>query len=200
MKKLITPVLILFILTTTVAFLAACSTSGSVGMKDDPEPLIFSAVAPRVPTKYPGVFLSKKGDITWAKRILDENPQAVNARDADGNTPLMRWVSSGDRSDPNGFGEFLVERGADLNARNRLGQTALMIAATQHSLDITNFLIAKGANVNLRDKDKETALTYAQVHCQRLVKKAAVDSSFRFQLSNECNECAIAIGRAGGIR
>lgn len=196
MKKLITPVSILFIVTATFVLLNACSTTGT----NTTEPLIFSAVAPRVPTKYPGVYLSKEGDIVWAKRILDENPQEVNARDADGNTPLMRCINLGNLNTPDSFIKFLVDRGADLNAQNKYGQTALMLAASHPNPGETNFLISRGADVNLRDKDKETALTYAQVHCQKKVQEAGVDSSFRMELSNQCNECAIAIGRAGGTR
>jgi Ankyrin repeats (3 copies) len=199
MKRLITAGSILVIVAATFTVLTGCSTPGSVGTTNTSEPLIFSAVAPELPTKYPGVFLCKTGDIVWATRILDKNPQAVNARDADGNTPLMRWIEGFSGCGGPDFGEFLVDRGADVNAHSNDGRTALMIAANYHLLNIINFLIAKGAKVNLRDKDGETALTWAQVQCQRLAG-AAASSSLRFQFSNECNECAIAIGRAGGTR
>lgn len=198
MKRLITLVSMLIIVAATFTFLTGCSTPGSVESPNVHEPLIFSAVSPRVPTPgYPGAFLCKKGDIVWAKRILDKNPQAINARDAHGNTPLFRLVEGCDISFA--FVKFLVDRGADVNAQNKWGQTALMMAANNGLLNIVNFLIDNGAKVNLRDKDGETALRYAQVECQQIAEEPP-DASLRFQLSNECNECAVAIGRAGGTR
>ena len=210
MKRLITPILIVIILAATFTFLTSCSTPGSAGMTSASEPLIFSAIDPQTPTQYQGYSRCSQGDIVWATRILDKNPEAVNARDADGNTPLMRWVMSMCTTSSCRVGEFLVSRGADLDAQNKKGETALMIAARLlyggeggHKLDKINFLIAKGANVNLRNRKHETALTCAQVQCHRTLQRIRpdqMDPGLRRKLGDECTQAAMAIGRAGGTR
>lgn len=212
MKKSIDPILILYIIAATFGYLTSCSTPGSGGMPNAREPLIFSAIDPQTPTEYPGFFRCSPADIVWAKRILDENPQAVNAKDAEGNTPLMRWVMSVCAAPDCHVGQFLVERGANLDATNKKGETALMIAArlsfaaakaNGNKLNKINFLITNGANVNLRSKKGETALTYAQVQCQAVLQGFApneMDPHLRRELSDECTQAAMAIGRAGGTR
>ena len=210
MKKLIIPILILIIVAATFTFLTSCSTPGSAGMGNASDPLIFSAIDPQTPTEYPGYSRCSPADIVWATRILDKNPEAVNARDSDGNTPLMRWVMSMCTTSSCRTGEFLVSKGADLDAQNKKGETALMIAAGLlyggeggHKLDKINFLIAKGAYINLRNRKHETALTCAQIQCQKSLQSFApgeMDPGLRRKLANECTQAAMAIGRAGGTR
>ncbi len=73
----------------------------------------------------------------------------------DGLTPLM-WAA---RSGAKGALAVLIERGANLNAQDPEGRTALMYAADGASLQI---LLAGGARVGLADKNGRTALEYAQ--------------------------------------
>jgi ankyrin repeat protein len=57
----------------------------------------------------------------------------------------------------------LVEKGADLNAKDNGGQTALMKAVWMGrcNADVVRFLIEKGADVNAYDKNGYTALMTA---------------------------------------
>ena len=55
----------------------------------------------------------------------------------------------------------LVESGADVNVKNRDGETALMIATFKKHLDIVKYLVEKGADMNVQDINKETALMFA---------------------------------------
>src|SRR5262249_46377464 len=83
----------------------------------------------------------------YAVRKLIENGADVNARDAEGNTPLM--VASF-YSSPNCVA-LLLEKGADANAANQAGVTALIRAAT--SYDKTRLLVDAGAEVRVRTAD-----------------------------------------------
>ena len=47
---------------------------------------------------------------------------------------------------------FLVENGADVNARDEDDQTALHWAARKGHIDIVCFLVENGADVNARSK------------------------------------------------
>ena len=55
----------------------------------------------------------------------------------------------------------LIEKGADVNAQNNNGWTALMLASAWGYIDIVTLLIEEGAYVNARTKHGNTALMYA---------------------------------------
>jgi len=55
----------------------------------------------------------------------------------------------------------LLQKGADVNAANHLGETALILAATQYEPDAARLLLAKRANVNARTARGRTALMQA---------------------------------------
>src|SRR4051812_11800537 len=71
----------------------------------------------------------------------------VNARDAEGNTPL---ILAAFYAGP-GCVELLLQNGADSNAANRSGVTALIRAATDY--EKARLLIAAGAKVGVRTAD-----------------------------------------------
>jgi serine/threonine protein kinase len=55
----------------------------------------------------------------------------------------------------------LIERGADINIRNKMGQTPLYYAIRGDNTDIAKSLIEKGADINNRDQMGQTPLYYA---------------------------------------
>lgn len=59
--------------------------------------------------------------------------------------------------------KFLVDHGADVNAQNNAGWTALMKAAMEGHLEVVRFL-ADGydADIHIKNKEGETALTWAE--------------------------------------
>lgn len=54
--------------------------------------------------------------------------------------------------------EFLIGKGAEINAKNEPGMTALMIAAYNGQTASVKALIDGGADTNAKDKDGHTAL------------------------------------------
>jgi len=85
-----------------------------------------------------------QGDLAAVKKLLEQNPALLEARDDDeGVTPLAYAA---------GFGrmevlEFLVARGADVNARDPRGLSALLLTVYTGQLQALRFLLDKGADV-----------------------------------------------------
>src|SRR5262249_3739342 len=82
-----------------------------------------------------------------AVRKLLENGADVNARDADGNTPL---ILASFYASPQCV-ELLIAKGADVKAANNAGVTPLIRAATNY--EKTRLLVAAGADVRVRTND-----------------------------------------------
>lgn len=91
---------------------------------------------------------SRYGNIKNVKRILD---QIAESKLFFG----LEWQ-------PDSFGEN--ERNLSslsVDYQNKIGQTALMMAAMSRNIETIKALIQAGSNVNIQDKDNWTALSYA---------------------------------------
>jgi ankyrin repeat protein len=100
--------------------------------------------------------IAEKGDLNEMELILSQNPALINMKTIDGAfTPLMFSIGNDDMA------RFLVSRGADVNAQDVTGLTALMWAIMFNSYAITELLISNGADVNARDISGDTPLIFA---------------------------------------
>src|SRR3990167_6520189 len=70
----------------------------------------------------------------------------VNARDKEGNTPLIQAAWEGHLI----ITKLLLNNGADIDATNNYGQTALMIAVLGVRRCVIQELLCKGANINIQ--------------------------------------------------
>ena len=60
--------------------------------------------------------------------------------------------------------QWLLDAGADVNAKDTWGRTALMKASLNGHKDIVQLLIEAGADVNVKDNDGRTALMCASLY------------------------------------
>jgi uncharacterized protein len=102
------------------------------------------------------------------------NRTTVEARDANGDTPLHRAVETGMRR----LTQALLAAGADPQARTKNGETALHLAALHPEPDFTDFLLAARADPRVQNADGESPLHWAAlsghiVVAQRLLARGA---------------------------
>lgn len=60
--------------------------------------------------------------------------------------------------------KYLRERGANIEARDDFGNTALIQASFKGRFEVVKYLIEKGANIDKKNTNGETALTLARTH------------------------------------
>ncbi|HLH41614.1 MAG TPA: ankyrin repeat domain-containing protein [Bryobacteraceae bacterium] len=102
----------------------------------------------------------KAGDKAQVAALIQQRAD-VNAPEADGTTALMWAVreSSGMRGE--GIADLLLRSGADVNAANRYGITALYLACQNGDAAMIGKLLKAGADANAAVTENETALMTA---------------------------------------
>ncbi|UCG57648.1 MAG: ankyrin repeat domain-containing protein [Phycisphaerales bacterium] len=142
--------------------------------------LILSGCAPTFTSEFRKAVVN--GQITMIKSYLLTHPDWVNARDEKGRTPLheavepRRSIQYIEPSKEEVDGEVksvivarpqlesarvLIEKRANVNAKDKWGRTPLHEAADYGRIALAEFLVKNGANVNARDRDRCTPLYYA---------------------------------------
>jgi ankyrin repeat protein len=151
------------------------SSSVGTGSQSDDSRALFAAI--------------RAGDHKSVRMVLAKNHDAINARDSYGDTPLMHAAAYSDtamlallldaKADVNAANvegatpliraasdfektKLLLERGASIEARSKLGRTALIIASSSAgNRETVKLLLARGAQITDRDQNGETCLTCA---------------------------------------
>ena len=144
--------------------LAFCSLATARGMKPDVD-------APYLPKALiaAGPWIHEDADTSILDRsdILDARADALklklekaaNKRYYRGQTPLHVHVV--EKSGTERALEVLLDHGADINAADDEGKTALHVAVVAGAAGAAGALLRRGADPNLRDKKRRTPLDYA---------------------------------------
>lgn len=98
------------------------------------------------------------GDMPRLKKMLEAKPALVKAVDDAQNTPLLWSLNCHPAESGDQILEFLISRGADVNAKSKDGTTPLYRAAAFGALPTVKLLVDKGATVDMKAWRGETAL------------------------------------------
>jgi ankyrin repeat protein len=85
-----------------------------------------------------------KGDLIRIKEFLEKNPELLDAKDVQGNTPLLLAVNSGQKE----VVKFLITKGADRNSSNTYKYTPLHYSILGRNIEIAEMLVQAGADPN----------------------------------------------------
>ena len=92
---------------------------------------------------------SVKPCVQEIERILGGSLGQIRARDMNGST-VLHWVSN------EWVAEYLISKGADVNARNKEGNTPLHICVIGRDAKVARVLLEHGADVNARNNGNKT--------------------------------------------
>ena len=104
--------------------------------------------APADPRALALISCVREGDLAGVRAALDDGAD-VDCRDWNSWTPLM-WAAAG----PGGRADIaalLIDRGADLEATNKIDRTALLYAARGGNVDAVRLLIDRGARTDFAE-------------------------------------------------
>jgi uncharacterized protein len=100
--------------------------------------------------------IARNGTVEQVKEIVKDNPNAFNALNSEGYSPLILACYRGN----NEVAKLLIELNCDINGSSKMG-TPLMAAIVKGNDEIATLLIEKKADVNVFDQNGTTALIYA---------------------------------------
>jgi ankyrin repeat protein len=101
------------------------------------------------------------GDVEEVERLLDQDGELLEARDEErcNMTPLI-WASDNNHAE---VVRLLLDRGAELEARDDDGETAFFRAVARGHEEIVDMLLSRGADVRTRNKYRGTPLQEASM-------------------------------------
>ncbi|PTY39925.1 ankyrin repeat domain-containing protein [Brachyspira hampsonii] len=100
-------------------------------------------------------------NIGLAKNIVDLKPDLNAICSATGDTPLTYLVNANKYGGGADLCYYMIKNGADINKKNKEGNTPLMIAAASYSYGIVGVLVNMGADYNIKNKEGQTAIDIA---------------------------------------
>ena len=129
------------------------------------------------------------GDLKVVKQAITDGMD-VNARNPQFGEPILSTAALMGHTE---VMAFLLEKGADINARNRDGNTALHAAAFLGRADAIELLLEHGVDVNIRNNQGSSAIDSAQLDW-------GITEGILGFLQIEVNEAEVKAGRAKVVR
>ncbi len=114
---------------------------------------------------------ARRGDLARVKALVETDHGLLEAKTGAGKTPL-HFAAEGGRTE---VVLYLLDKGAEINARNAESETPLHYAAGYGHMDVINLLLERGADVNARSSQGDTPLHYVRFNGFIPVAQALLD-------------------------
>jgi ankyrin repeat protein len=113
------------------------------------------------------------GDLNKVRSLIEADPTLLESKDNNDDTPLHKACFAGQVAVAN----FLIDKGATTNVRDKFRQTPLHRACYVPDTDLTlvKRLIDKGADVNMQGTDRSAPLHWAAYRGGLAVAKLLID-------------------------
>ncbi|HEV8717680.1 MAG TPA: ankyrin repeat domain-containing protein [Candidatus Binatia bacterium] len=118
-----------------------------------------------------------------------------NDKDANGVTPLMRFVMEGNEDAV----QRLLAKGADVNAKDNTGATALMAAAGYGHTTIVQILLDRGTKVNASGNEGDTALMQAALNGHPAIARLLLDHGAEVNAKTKSGRTALQYAEAKAV-
>lgn len=112
------------------------------------------------------------GDEKTVEKMLKKDQELANIEGYFSRKPLMIATCRKYRR----IAEILIANGADVNARDSSGWTALMYASRDGNIEIINLLVENGADTNIKDNYGRTAIMIASEYEKKDVEELLFSS------------------------
>ena len=136
---------------------------------------------------------SGNGHADVVKLLIKEGAK-VGVRNKKGEAPLS-WIARSFRRDIEKFKEIieaLINAGAEIDAQDNRGNTALHRVSERGHADVVKLLINAGADINAKNKDGDTALHRARENNHANVVELLIKEGAEVDASNNQNETLLA--------
>ena len=131
---------------------------------------------------------AENGDLNEVKRLFALNPDIINVKDREKDTAIMKACRNCNAIN---VVSFLLENGANINDKDTINQTPLIIASQNGCKDIVLALLGAGANIHHRNDQGENALISAAQEGHIDTVKLLLDAGADVNQSNADGETAL---------
>jgi len=156
-----TPLMIVATRNNLAATTALLAYKASVYPRNQQKKTVLHLAAGALNATIVKALLAVRPEVGASSAGVDIREVEIDVRDEQGRTPLLLAADNEGRV-PDEVMELLLTKGADINARDNDGNTALMLTAKSGSIAGVDFLIQHNANVNVKNQSGKTAIQFAR--------------------------------------
>ena len=133
---------------------------------------------------------AENGDLNEVKRLFGLNPDIINVKDREEDTAIMKACRNCNAIN---VVSFLLENGANINDRDAINQTPLIIASQNGCKDIVLILLGAGENIHHRNDQGENALISAAQEGHIDVVKVLIEAGANVNQPNADGETPLEL-------
>ena len=133
---------------------------------------------------------AQNGNLFEVQRLFNLNPGVINEKDREKDTAIMKACRNCNAID---VVSFLLEKGANINDRDTIDQTPLIIASQNGCKDIVLVLLDVGADIHHKNDQGENALISAAQEGHIDVVKVLLGAGADVNESNSDGETPLSL-------